>query len=193
MGQGSTSNMQFPTEMWQNANRSANDMYLQGKKALAEGVMSAAGGISGYFKQQKQVKAGNDAAIKFMESPQGQDLLKFTPEQAKNAKEAFSHMGTEETSQYLRLLFQQAGSVQGQEWKREEYASLERRPFLNEAARVLGEGGVGGGPNPKVTPSPSVVPSVGYTPPVARPTSTQPQSAQPKSRYRWKVLDDSQP
>ena len=120
MGQSSVSNMQFPTEAWQSANQSANNMYLQGKKALAEGVTSAAGGISSYFKQQKQIKIGNDAAIKFMESPQGSAMLKLKPEQTKMFKEAVSNMGTNERAQYIHMFLQQALANQGQQWKLEQ-------------------------------------------------------------------------
>lgn len=179
MGQSSTSNMQFPTEAWNSANQSANKMYLQGKEDIAQGISKGAEGITSYLKQQKQIKAGNDAAIKFMESPQGSAMLKLAPEQTKMFKEAVSNMGTDERAQYIHMFLQQALANQGQQWKREGYASEERKPFLNEAARVLGQGGVGGGPTPK---------TAGYGGGVVPP---MPNEKAPFD-YEWQLVPSSQ-
>ena len=120
MGQSSVSNMQFPTEAWQSANQSANNMYLQGKKALAEGVTKGTEGITGYLKQQKQIKTGNDAAIKFMESPQGAQMLGLAPEQTQMFKEISANMGTEEKSKAIQMFLQQASMAQTQKQKLEQ-------------------------------------------------------------------------
>lgn len=120
MGQSSTSNMQFPTEAWNSANQSANKMYLQGKEDLAKGISKGAEGITSYLKQQKEIKTGNDAAIKFMESPQGEQMLGLAPEQTQMFKEISANMGTEEKSKAIQMFLRQATTLQTQKLKLEQ-------------------------------------------------------------------------